>query len=60
VQIPKVQAPNRFWGQSDLQDVIPIDCELDDRLSDEADVVRHGADPPAVFKGATDHSHLAG
>ena len=59
VHVPNLQPPNQFWGVSDLQDVIAINRELDERLSDQADVIRYHADPPTVFKGVTDHSDLA-
>jgi hypothetical protein len=59
VHVPNLQPPNRFWGVSDLQDVIPINRELNERVSDQADVIRYHADPPTIFKGVTEHSDLA-
>lgn len=43
--------PNSPFGQSDLVDVIPINRELDLRMSDFSDTVRFHADPPVIFKG---------
>ena len=40
--------------------MIPINRELDERLSDQADLIRYHADPPVIFKGVTDHSKLLG
>jgi hypothetical protein len=54
-----MQPANQFWGASDLLDVIPINRELDERMSDHADLIKYHADPPVVFKGVTDHSDLA-
>jgi hypothetical protein len=57
--VPNLQPANQFWGASDLLDVIPINRELDERMSDRADLIKYHADPPVVFKGVTDHSDLA-
>ncbi|MCC6224712.1 MAG: phage portal protein [Thermoleophilia bacterium] len=59
VHVPNLQPANAFWGISDLVDVIPINRELDERISDQADIIRYHADPPIVFRGVTDHSDLA-
>ena len=50
---------NEPWGVSDLVDLIPINREINERVSDEADVIRFHADPPIVFQGVTDHADLA-
>ena len=57
--VPNMQPANQYWGQSDLVDLLPINRELDERLSDQADLIKYHADPPVVFKGVTDHSDLA-
>ena len=55
--IPFVHVPNlpgrrtSSWGRSDLVDVIPLNRELNERMSDQADVIRYHADPPVVFRG---------
>ncbi len=59
VHVPNLQPANEFWGRSDLADVVPINRELDERISDQADIIRYHADPPVVFKGVTEHSDLA-
>lgn len=59
VHVPNMQPPNQSWGTSDLVDVIPINRELDERVSDQADVIRYHADPPIVFKGVAEHTDLA-
>ena len=58
VVIPNLQPPNSRWGQSDLVDLIPLNRELDERMSDQADVIRYHADPPVVFRGVEEHSDL--
>ena len=59
VHVPNLPLANDPWGQSDLVDVIPINREIDERVSDQADVIRFHADPPIVFRGVTDHADLA-
>ncbi|MCC7372180.1 MAG: phage portal protein [Chloroflexi bacterium] len=59
VHVPNLPLANESWGQSDLVDVIPINREIDERVSDQADVIRFHADPPIVFRGVTDHADLA-
>lgn len=59
VHIPNVRPANEFWGVSDLRDVLPLNRELNERMSDMADVIRFHSDPPVVFKGVREHSDLA-
>jgi len=59
VHIPNARPANEFWGVSDLKDVIPLNRELNERMSDMADVIRFHSDPPVIFKGVTEHSSLA-
>ena len=59
MHVPNLPLANDPWGQSDLVDVIPINREIDERVSDQADVIRFHADPPVVFRGVTDHADLA-
>jgi hypothetical protein len=59
VHVGNLRPPNSFWGVSDLRDVIPLNRELDERVSDQADVIRYHADPPVIFKGVDEHSDLA-
>ena len=33
--------------------------ELNERMSDQADVIRYHADPPVIFRGVTEHTDLA-
>jgi len=58
VHVPNLPLANESWGQSDLVDVIPINREIDERVSDQADVIRFHADPPIVFRGVSDHADL--
>ena len=58
VHVPNLQPPNSRWGLSDLVDLIPLNRELNERMSDQADVIRYHADPPVVFKGVEEHSDL--
>lgn len=59
VHVPNLPLANEPWGVSDLVDVIPINREIDERVSDQSDVIRFHADPPIVFRGVTDHADLA-
>lgn len=59
VHVPNLPLANESWGQSDLIDVMPINRELDERVSDQSDVIRFHADPPIIFKGIQDRSDLA-
>jgi hypothetical protein len=59
VHIPNARPANEFWGVSDLKDVAPLNRELNERMSDVADVVRFHSDPPVVFKGVREHGSLA-
>lgn len=59
VHIPNARPANEFWGISDLKDVAPLNRELNERMSDMADVIRFHSDPPVIFKGVSEHSNLA-
>jgi hypothetical protein len=59
VHVPNLPLANEPWGVSDLVDMIPINREINERVSDQADVIRFHADPPIVFRGVTDHADLA-
>jgi hypothetical protein len=58
VHVANLQPPNSFWGESDLTHLIPLNRELDERMSDQADLIRYHADPPIVFRGIEEHSDL--
>jgi len=58
VHIANEPVPGSFWGRSDLADVVALNRELDERFSDQADVIRFHADPPIVFRGVEDHDSL--
>lgn len=49
--IANPQPANEDWGVSGLRDVIGINRALNERLWDEADLIRYLADPPVVFQG---------
>ena len=59
VHIPNARPANEFWGVSDLKDVVPLNRELNERMSDMSDVIRFHSDPPVIFKGVSEHSNLA-
>jgi len=59
VHIPNARPANEFWGISDLKDVVPLNRELNERMSDVADIIRFHADPPVIFKGVMEHSNLS-
>jgi hypothetical protein len=58
VHVPNLQPPNSAWGVSDLQDVVGLNRALNERISDQADLIRYHADPPVIFKGVTEHTDL--
>jgi hypothetical protein len=58
VHVANLQPPNSSWGESDLTHIIPLNRELDERMSDQADMIRYHADPPVVFRGIEEHSDL--
>jgi hypothetical protein len=55
VHVPNLPSPPGPWGRSDLADVVPLNRELNERLSDQADVIRYHAHPPVVFRGVEAH-----
>ena len=59
IHVPNLAPPSSCYGLSELEDVIPLNRELDERLSDQADVIRYHADPPVIFRGVREHSDLA-
>ena len=59
VHLPNLQPPNENWGVSDLRDLIGLNRALNERMSDQADLIRYHADPPVVFRGVSDHTDLA-
>jgi hypothetical protein len=46
--VPNLQPATQFWGASDLVDVIPLNRELDEPVSDQVDTIRYHADPPVA------------
>jgi hypothetical protein len=58
IHVANLQPPNSSWGVSDLVDLVPLNRELDERMSDQADVIHYHADPPVVFRGVEEHSDL--
>jgi hypothetical protein len=59
VHVANLQPPNEYWGVSDLRDVIGLNRALNERMSDQADLIRYHADPPVVFRGVSEHTDLA-
>lgn len=59
LHIANLAPPNTPWGLSDLADVMPLNRELELRISDQSDLIRYHADPPVIFKGVREHSDLA-
>ena len=55
VHVPNLPSPGSPWGRSDLADVVPLNRELNERLSGQADVIRYHAHPPVVFRGVEAH-----
>lgn len=52
VHIPNLQVAGQFYGLSDLEDVIPLNEELNGRLTDISDVVNYQGSPVTVLTGA--------
>jgi hypothetical protein len=58
VHVPNLQPPNENWGVSDLRDLIGLNRALNERMSDQADLIRYHADPPVIFRGVNEHTDL--
>jgi hypothetical protein len=49
-------AAERELGVSDLRDPIGLNRALNERMSDQADLIRCHADPPVMFRGVSEHT----
>lgn len=52
VHIPNEKFPGEFWGKSDLDDVIDLQRELNEKLTDISDIVNYHAAPVTIMTGA--------
>lgn len=52
VHIPNEKFPGEFWGKSDLDDVIDIQREFNEKLTDISDIVNYHAAPVTIITGA--------
>ena len=48
VHVANLAPAGAAFGLSELEDVIPLNREFEERLSDQADTIRYHADPPVV------------
>ena len=55
--IPVVHVPNTTissspWGQSDIWDIIPLNRELNEKMSEVSDIINYHAAPVTIITGA--------
>ncbi len=52
VYIPNIPKAGEVFGQSDLKDIIPINKQLNDKMTDISDIINYHSAPVTVVKGA--------
>lgn len=52
VMIPNEVFPGEYWGKSDLDDIIDIQREFNEKLTDISDIVNYHAAPVTIMTGA--------
>lgn len=52
VHIPNEIFPGEYWGKSDLDDIIDIQREFNEKLTDISDIVNYHASPVTIITGA--------
>ena len=52
VHIPNELFPGEYWGKSDLDDVIDMQREFNEKLTDVSDIVNYHAAPVTIMTGA--------
>jgi len=55
---PELTAGQRALGRVDLRDIVGLNRALNERISDQADLIRYHADPLVIFKGIAGHIDL--
>jgi hypothetical protein len=52
VHIPNVTISSSPWGQSDIWDIIPLNRELNEKMTEVSDIVNYHAAPVTIITGA--------
>lgn len=52
VHIPNTTISSSPWGQSDIWDIIPLNRELNEKMSEVSDIINYHAAPVTIIKGA--------
>jgi len=52
VHIPNEKFPGEFWGKSDLDDLVDLQREMNEKLTDISDIVNYHAAPVTIITGA--------
>jgi len=52
VHIPNVSISSSPWGQSDVWDIIPLNRELNEKMTEVSDIINYHAAPVTIITGA--------
>jgi len=52
VHIPNVTISSSPWGQSDIWDIIPLNRELNEKMTEVSDIINYHAAPVTIITGA--------
>jgi hypothetical protein len=52
VHIPNVTISSSPWGQSDIWDIIPLNRELNEKMTEVSDIINYHASPVTIITGA--------
>ena len=52
VHIPNVSISSSPWGQSDIWDIIPLNRELNEKMTEVSDIINYHAAPVTIITGA--------
>jgi hypothetical protein len=52
VHIPNTTISSSPWGQSDVWDIIPLNRELNEKMTEVSDIINYHAAPVTIIKGA--------
>ena len=52
VHIPNMSISSSPWGQSDIWDIIPLNRELNEKMTEVSDIINYHASPVTIITGA--------
>lgn len=52
VHIPNMSIASSPWGQSDIWDIIPLNRELNEKMTEVSDIINYHASPVTIITGA--------